>query len=508
MKRNKFILLFVVGMVLAGFLAYKSGILKGPSLKGAPPTDKTEEKNVILYWTCGMHPSVKSDKPGNCPLCNMALIPVYKQKEEPAPSVQPQSQAKAQEEYYGCGIQEEGHCPHCDQGVKDAQCICGGHSFMEKGKQLATCPVCKKPLQKVSSQTGQKKILYYRNPMDPSVTSDRPMKDRMGMDYIPVYEEAVQEAQVKEEGAASRVHLSQEQMQLAGVQTKPVTMQRLSKQIRTVGRIAFDPELAVAQEEFLTALETREKVSHSPDPDVIARAQDILDKSKFRLRLLGMGNDEIAQLEKERLTQMNLVLPEDKMWVYADVYEYDLGWIKEGEAVSVTVTAYPGEVFNGTIKAISPVLDPKTRTARVRLEIANPEKKLKPEMYADVVIESVYKSNEGSEEVLAVPVEAVLDTGLRKIVYVDAGNGTFIGKEIITGPQATASVNGQQEAFYPVLSGLSGNEMVVTKGNFLIDSQSQLTGGMSVLWGGASEIKTETPAEGEGRGKVETQHRH
>jgi multidrug efflux pump subunit AcrA (membrane-fusion protein) len=427
--------------------------------------------------------------------------------------------AQEQEAYYGCGIEEEGHCPHCDQGIKDAACICGGHSFMEKGEALKSCPICKKPLKKIVSQDSTKelktakaapKVLYYRNPMSPEITSPTPMKDTMGMDYIPVYEEVqAPTREVAQEGqAVSRVHLTKDQAVLSGVVSEPISKLKLSKEIRTVGRIAFDPELAVAQEEFVTALETRQKVSMSPDPDVISRAQDLVDKSKIRLRLLGMGDEEIAQLEKDKTAQIGLVLPEDKAWVYADVYEYDLGWVKQGQAAEVAVTAYPGEVFGGAIKSISPVLDPKTRTAKVRLEIDNPQRKLKPEMYVDVVIKAVYKDQSGGEDVLAVPRDAVLDTGLRKIVYVDIGDGTFLGREIKTGPEASASVNGQKFTFYPVLSGLEGNEKVVTKGNFLIDSQSQLTGGMSVLWGGAQEIKAGEQAASQGAAPVATQHQH
>jgi len=118
-----------------------------------------------------------------------------------------------------------------------------------------------------------------------------------------------------------------------------------------------------------------------------------------------------------------------------------------------------------------------------------------PEMYVDVIIESVYKDPEGNEEVLAIPRDAILDTGIRKIVYVDAGEGNFIGKEIKAGSQATAIVNDKEEYFYPVLSGLKEGDMIVTKGNFLIDSQSQISGVASGAYGGALGEKEETKAQ-------------
>lgn len=385
----------------------------------------------IDYWTCSMHPSVRSDKPGKCPLCGMALIPVY--KETPI----------EEKVYYGCGVKEEGHCPHCDEGKPDKRCICGGHTFVIEGEVLKNCPVCGKSLKKLEQP----------------------------------------------EAVVSRVRLSKQQIELGGIRTEQIQKRRLFKQIRTVGKVAYDPELVVAQEEFITALETREKVGGSKDPDVINRADDIVNKSKVRLRLLGMSDSEIDRLAEGRKTDRGLILPEEKVWVYAEVYEYEMGWVKVGEIVKITATAFPGEEFSGVIRSISPVLDPKTRSAKVRIEVENPAKKLQPEMYVDVFIESAYMDR----DVLAVPVDAVLDTGTRKIVYIDTGEGKYIGREIKTGPEA---VDSERNKFYPVITGVVEGELLVVKGNFLIDSQSQLTGGMSVLWGGATEVKEEAPSGG------------
>lgn len=420
---------------------------------------ETAEKEEIAYWTCSMHPSVRADKPGKCPICGMELIPIYKEK------IASKEEAVKEEAYYGCGVKEEGHCPHCDEGKPDAKCICGGHSFAIKDTEMK-CSVCGKPLKKLSPEEVQK--------IDKTVVS--------------------------------RVSLKKEQMELAGIVTEPVRKYHLSKTIRTVGKIAFDPELAIAQEEFLTALETREKVSKSTDVDVINRAADIVNKSKLRLKLLGLNDEEIKKLEESKAAQTSLILPEDKAWVYAEIYEYDIGWIKDGQEAKVTAIAFPGEEFKGVIRSITPVLDPKTRSVKARIEVDNPEKKLKPEMYVDVIIESIYIAPDGSHEVIGIPKEALLDTGTRKIVYVDAGDGKFLGKEVRVGPESVASVDGKETRLYPILSGLNEGDIIVKKGNFLIDSQSQLTGGMSVLWGGAQEIKTEGPT-GENE-KVETKHRH
>src|SRR3989338_762855 len=313
MNKKIFVLLVIlIAMIGVGLLS--SGCAK----KAEEPSRTTK------YWTCGMHPSVRVTdeeyRKGkiNCPICNMPLIPA---EEETASTAQ-------EEEYYGCGTKEEGHCPHCDEGKPDAKCICGGHSFVTKDTKM-TCPVCGRQLKKLSQE----------------------------------------EALSLDKSVVSRVKLNKSQAELAGVKAQSLIKAHLAKTVRTVGRIAFDPELAVAQEEFITALETRRKVANSPDAEVIKRADDIVSKSKIRLRLLGMGDEEIAEVEAKGEAQTNLLLPEDKAWVYAEVYEYELGWIKLGQEAKVKAIAYPGEIFTGTIKSISPVLDPNTRSAKVRIEV-------------------------------------------------------------------------------------------------------------------------------------------
>ena len=190
-------------------------------------------------------------------------------------------------------------------------------------------------------------------------------------------------------------------------------------------------------------------------------------------------------MDKKREVQTNLILPEKKMWIYGDVYEYELSWLRVGERVKVTTPSVPGKEFNGVISSINPVLDPKTHSVIFRAEVDNPDLKLKPEMYVDVVIMSMYVGPGGEHMVLAIPKNAVLDTGIRKIVWVDKENGEYEGREIQIGPEATSIMDGREAKFYPVLSGINEGEKAVTKGNFLIDSQSQLTGVAASAYGGA-----------------------
>lgn len=453
MKNNKIIFVILIGAVILGIgffgIVYVNGHKSNSGYDAAV-------KETGSYWTCPMHPSVRADGPGKCPICGMDLIKVEKKEENKASSQEPVDN----KDYYGCGVEEFGHCPKCDEGKPDADCICGGHKFVAKGDETH-CPICGKELKKLSRQ---------------EVTG------------------------MSEEDVAD-LSLTKRQSELSGIITSMVMKENVFKEVRTVGKIAYDPELNIAQEEFLIALEASNNVKNSPDSGVVERANSLVEKSKIRLKILGLSDEQIKQIEDSKTTTGNLILPEDKVWVYADIYEYELSWVKEGLTVKVTTQSYPGEEFNGTIRAIGQILDPNTRSAKARLEIDNPDKKLKLEMFVDVFIQS------SLGDVLAVRREALLDTGMRKIVWVDKGNGNFAARDVKTGPEGFALIENEKVRVFPVLSGLNEGEYVVTKGNFLLDSQSQLTGGMSLQWGGASEIKDQTGSGGETK-PIATQHRH
>jgi Cu(I)/Ag(I) efflux system membrane fusion protein len=356
----------------------------------------------------------------------------------------------------------------------------------------------------VSKTSTEKEILYYTCGMHPSIRVS-PEEYKRGktncpicnMNLVPVYKENRDEiTKPKMKGVVGHVRLEREQIIRANVETTPARLLHLFKEIRTVGRIAYDPKLAVAQEEFISALQSNDRISKGSIKEITRRSEELVDSSRRKLRLLGMSQEQIAELEKTREVQTNLILPEDKVWVYADVYEFELGWIEEGQMAKVTTSAFPGEEFRGKIISVNPTLDPKTRSVRIRLEIENPDMKLKPDMYVDVIIESMYISPEGSHRVLATPREAVLDTGLRKIVWVDLGNGEFQAREVEVGLEATTEIDGKTQRYLPILKGLNEGELVVTRGNFLIDSQSELTGAAAAAYGGALEAEEKATRPG------------
>ncbi len=297
-------------------------------------------------------------------------------------------------------------------------------------------------------------VLYYRNPMDPAVTSPVPMKDSMGMDYVPVYAgEASQ--------PSTGVRISQEKQQLIGLTKEAVTRRPLHYTITTDGVVAYDPDLFVAQAEYLQALKAVVATQDSTLPTVREDAAALAGAARTKLRRLGMSDEEIKALT---MPQQNLYLPleEGQVWVYLTVHEYEMSLVKQGEEVAIEAVAFPGEQFKGTIAAIAPVLDAQTRAARVRVLVQDPGKKLKPEMFvnADVMVDL--------GEQLAVPESAVIDTGMKKVVYVVKEGDILEPRQITVGLKA--------QGYYAVREGLAEGDVVATSGNFLIDSESRLQG--------------------------------
>jgi hypothetical protein len=357
-------------------------------------------------------------------------------------------------------------CP-LTRAAKDIY-YCAMHPNFTSDKP-GSCAICGMTLVKKQTTRAvqvtasqEKKILFYRNPMNPEITSPVPMKDEMGMDYVPVL---AMPAGSQEPGASAEeagVYISPEKQQLIGIKKEIIETKDLVHQILTVGKIAYDPELFVAQEEYLQALKAQEKIQESTIPIVKEQMQLLARAAKRKLLLLGMSEQSIEQLSQRGIAQDNLYLPisNDTVWVYITIYEYEAGLIKEGLAVEIEAVAFPGEIFLGKIVAITPVVNSQTRTIQVRAEIANSEHKLKPEMFVNA------KINVDLGEKLAVPETAVLDTGLRKIVYLVKPGDILEAREVRLGQKA--------QGYYEVLDGVKAGDIVVTSGNFLVDSESKL----------------------------------
>jgi len=460
MKIYKSKLLIITAMIFVGavfvFLDY-----------GRPKDHSAVSQSKITYY-CPMHPTYTSDKPGDCSICGMKLVKAQGNSSDKTSSRETNTPTLSQEKTLAevCAIHKctMKNCPMVKANIKPGErliCpVCGEVIATVNGK------VVEIPREGVASSGAiptteikkERKLLYYRNPMNPEVTSPVPAKDSMGMDYVPVYEEVSSAAA----SLGSTVTISPERQQMIGVKTEIVQKRDLTKIVRVSGKIAYDPDLAVTQEEFIQALNVQDNIKDSPLQDVIDRAQSLTDAARNKLKLLGMNDDQISVLEQTRKVENGLYLPGkgEGVWAYINVYEYEIGFIKVGDSVDIEAVAYPGEKFIGKVVSINPVLDPATRTNQVRVEVANPDSKLKPEMFVNALI----KESLGLK--LAVPETAVLDTGLRKIVYLSEENNVLESREVTLGQKA--------EGYYEVINGLKEGDVVVTSGNFLVDSESKL----------------------------------
>jgi Cu(I)/Ag(I) efflux system membrane fusion protein len=386
-------------------------------------------------------------------------------------------------------------------------------------------PVYDTPTGAPAAETGGKgKILYYRNPMGLPDVSYEPKKDSMGMDYIPVYE--------NETGDADNVvRISLDKVQKLGVRTELAAVRALTRAIRATGTVQPDesrqmivtskfdgwvqdlkidrtgdtvergqtmlelvsPELQLAQQEYV-----RQK-SISPQ-----RAE----AAAQHLKTLGLSNKQIEALdavthaspavaviapaggqvvEKMAIQGARVAAGEplyrlvdfSHVWVMAEVYEQDLPMVQLGQAVDVTLDAYPGQTFKGKVGFIYPTLTTATRTAKVRVELDNPDGKLKANMFAAVEL-----SADMAAGALSIPENAILDTGKRQTVLIDRGEGRYEPREVKIGRRA--------DGYVEVLQGVATGEKVGVSANFLIDPESNLQSALKAFTAGdapAAEAK-------------------
>jgi Cu(I)/Ag(I) efflux system membrane fusion protein len=344
-------------------------------------------------YYCPMHPQYTSDKQGDCPICNMRLVPIEEDKAADTPAA-----------------------------------------------------------------PAEKKVLFYRNPMNPAVTSPVPAKDEMGMDYVPVYaEDAEMDSGVSGQGSVKIKKGSEQQI---GVNVSMVEMKDLFITIKAPSRVAYDPDLYSAILEYQEARKNRSRGTGEgrSESESTARA------SRLRLRQMGLSDQQIEEMGRPGFDPSNLLLGQagGKVWVYVDIYDYEAGFVKPGQKAEFTSPAFPGQPISGTVRAVDSIVNSETRTLRVRVEVPNPKGELKPEMYLSATIHAALGKK------LAVPDSAVLDTGTRQLVYVQTSAGQYEPREIRVGREASG--------YYEVLSGVKAGDMVVTSANFLIDSESKIRG--------------------------------
>jgi Cu(I)/Ag(I) efflux system membrane fusion protein/cobalt-zinc-cadmium efflux system membrane fusion protein len=458
-------LAFLAGAVLPTVLIWNPGhwkwaeetVARLHSHGGGTIGDAEEETQL---WTCGMHPQVIQDEPGTCPICGMNLTPLK---------------------------------------------------------------------ESAAETTKEKKIKYWVAPMDPNYISDKPGKSPMGMDLVPVYEEEEPAAtgihvdpnfiqnfavrtMVAEEGSIPVVirtigTLDYNQKNIVSVNTKfegwieKANVNYIGESVRR-GEVLFEiysPQLVTTQQEYLAAMDYVEKLSVNGTPDAVARAKALLEATHERLHYWDINDEQIEDLKtnKKPTRTLKILSPVSGMviekmgdslegmkltpgmnvfkiadlsniWVGIEVFEYQIQYLKLGQTAVISPDAYPNRRWTGKIIYLDPTLNPQTRTLKAYVEVKNPDRKLRPQMYANVEIRVPAVSG-----TVRVPDEAILHSGERNVLIVEKEKGYFEPREVTVGASG--------EGYSQIIRGLREGETVVVSSQFLIDSESNLKEAISTM---------------------------
>ncbi len=375
----------------------------------------------------------------------------------------------------------------------------------------------------IDPKTG-KKIKYWAAPMDPTYIRNEPGQSPMGMDLVPVYEE-----EGGEKEPSSTIRIDPVTIQNMGVRLGTASKKPLTKYIRTVGTVTYNetrlyianskfngwieklyvdfvgeqvqkgqplfeiysPEVLTAQQEYLLAYSQFKNQSQQASASSKNAARRMVTASRNRLLYWDLAESHIKKLEKTGEIQKTVTIYSpatgvvikknafeghyvkagmhqyeiadlSTVWVDVDIYEYELPWVHKGMPAEMELAYIPGKTFKGEVLFVYPYLDTKTRTAKLRLAFQNSELELKPGMYANINLQA-----ESIEESVVIPQEAVIDSGVRKVVFVALEKGRFQPREI------TVGIEGNDHEIQ-VLAGLSAGERIVLSGQFLLDSESRL----------------------------------
>lgn len=415
----------------------------------------------------------------------------------------------------------------------------------------STSPVPKKapdgmdfvPVYAEEPSGGERKIAYYKDPMHPWFTSDKPGKaPDCGMDLVPVYEG---------ESDTKGIKIDPVTVQNIGVKTEIVQRRKLNKVIRAVGKVDFDetrvysinskimgwveklhvdytgklvrkgepllelysPELVSTQEEYLQAIRYQKQLEASSIAEARTGSESLVQSAKRRLLYWDISEAEIKALEERGAPEKTMTFYSpvdgyvmDKMvlkgqnvmagmelykiadlstvWILADIYQYELPWVKVGQQAEVELSYMPGNIFKGTITYMYPMLSMETKTAKVRIEVRNtPNVDFKPEMYATVKIASPV-----AVDAVAIPDQAIIRSGERNVAVLALGGGYFDPRDIKLGVMA--------DGYVQVLEGIKEGEKIVTSSQFLIDSESNLKAAVGLMLGHAGhDMSTTKPKQ-------------
>jgi Cu(I)/Ag(I) efflux system membrane fusion protein/cobalt-zinc-cadmium efflux system membrane fusion protein len=427
--------------------------------EGAEPSEVEKTR-----YTCGMHPFIILDEPGTCPICGMNLTPLK-------------------------------------PGT-------GGETQAAKGGEAET------------DGGGERRVRHWISPMDPTYVREEPGKDYMGHDLVPVYENGGGGSEITIDpvtmqnmgirtAPVTRQDLHREVRTVGRIGFEESKQYMVNSKIggwierlyvNQTGQLVkkgqplleiYSPELVAAQQEYLLALGHRDELKKSSFAEIGAGGDRLVEAARQRLRYWDISAKQIKQLEqsgrvrktmtlyspfngivmeKKVLEGMN-VMPGmelmqisdiSRVWVYADIYEYELPWVKQGQQAIVEFPHAANKTMKGKVAYVYPTVEPMTRTVQARIELPNPGLELKPEMFVNVRLQT-----EPITDALTIPIDAVLNSGTGQHVFVALGDGKFEPRTVTTGLQGS-------DGRVQVLSGLKDGEKVVTAAQFLLDSESKL----------------------------------
>ncbi len=449
----------MVVLLAAGFAGgYGYGRWYGPRADGGDSAKRINGRKV-LYWQDGMHPWIKSDQPGKCPICHMDLDPVFEDEAEGAAAPENRGEVLYYTDPEDRGYKADAPGLNPETGNDLVPVYADSPESMPPG----TVHVSTEQQQLIGVTLGK-----------PEYTEEHESVRAAGR--VTLDERRVSRVTPKINGWIEKVHAN-----FTGDLVKK------GQPLVTI----YSPDLLASQREYLLALRARETMAQSSLSETRLHQRAMAEAARRRLELLDVTPEQIAELErtKEPVKSVTVYAPStgyvmernafpnqrttpdlslytladlSRVWVMAEVFEYEASNIRPGQAVTLSFPYAPERTMRGRVAYIQPGLDPSTRTLEARIEVANANLQLKPDMYLDVTFE------QRSGRMLTVPATAVLETGLRSIAFIHRGNGYMEPRDVKIGLRFGDRVQ--------ILEGLSANDEIVVSGNFLIDSESQLRG--------------------------------
>ncbi|MEP6937631.1 MAG: efflux RND transporter periplasmic adaptor subunit [Chthoniobacterales bacterium] len=428
----------------------------------------------IDYWTCTMHPSVHSKDPGKCPICSMTLVPVMKR--DAGGGAFPEAKQ-----------QPVGSPANGMQGMSKSESPADDMKGMENKKDGGM-----QGMPGMPGMSGGREEMAQEKPGEFRVPMER--QQQIGVTYATVETHplnhtirAVGKVAPDTQRVWRVVARAGGYVQELGV-SAPGQVVKKGQVLMTL----YSPELLTTQRELIDLLRMRDSAPKGPH-SARADAQGLIESAERRLRLWNITDEQVAKIEQTRqaeeslpillkadgivqtlpVTQGMTIAPGNTLvevadlsvvWVWGEFYQEELPMLRVGQEVTVTSDSYPGEEFKGQLSLVDPFISDVKRTGRARLDIQNPELKLKPDMYVNVLL------GMDMGQSLVVPVSAIMPTGKRNIAFVDKGEGKLEPRFLELG--------GKFGDVYAVKSGLKEGERVVASANFLIDAESKIQGAL------------------------------